>query len=204
MVLRATTRLIRLIAEIVVIIVVAFILSFVVRTLLVETYEVPSGSMEDTIQIGDRILSEKISYYFGEPQKGDIITFESPIQSEDSSSSYSVTTTDQDTANQEIFVKRVIATEGDTIDIRNGSVYVNGELLAEDYVKDGDPTVTFTSTYQDMEIEYPYTVPEDELWVMGDNRTNSRDSRYFGPIEVSSITGRVFFRYWPLHRFGLM
>lgn len=199
MVLRAASRLVRLVVEIVVIVVAALALSFIVRAFLVETYEVPSGSMQNTIQIGDRILAEKISYYFGDPQKGDIVTFVSPIQEDESVGTETILS-----GNQEIFVKRVIATEGDTVDIRNGSVYVNGELLEEDYIEDGNETFTFTSTYHDVEIEYPYTVPEGELWVMGDNRENSRDSRYFGSIEVSSVTGRVFFRYWPFSSFGLM
>lgn len=199
MVLRAASRLVRLVVEIVVIVVAALALSFIVRAFLVETYEVPSGSMQNTIQIGDRILAEKISYYFGDPQKGDIVTFVSPIQEDESVGTETILS-----GNQEIFVKRVIATEGDTVDIRNGSVYVNGELLEEDYVEEGNETFTFTSTYHDVEIEYPYTVPEGELWVMGDNRENSRDSRYFGSIEVSSVTGRVFFRYWPFSSFGLM
>ncbi len=199
MVLKAASRLVRLVVEIVVIVVAALALSFIVRAFLVETYEVPSGSMQNTIQIGDRILAEKISYYFGDPQKGDIVTFVSPIQEDESVGTETILS-----GNQEIFVKRVIATEGDTVDIRNGSVYVNGELLEEDYIEDGNETFTFTSTYHDVEIEYPYTVPEGELWVMGDNRENSRDSRYFGSIEVSSVTGRVFFRYWPFSSFGLM
>lgn len=199
MVLKTASRLFRLLVEIIVIVIAAIVISFLVRTFVVETYEVPSGSMEDTIQVGDRILSEKITYYFRSPEKGEIVTFVSPIQSDESTDGESLLS-----GNQEIFVKRVIATEGDVVNIFNGNLYVNGELLEEDYVKDGDPTYSFTTTYQGIEISYPYTVPEGEIWVMGDNRTNSRDSRYFGPVDVESVTGRVFFRYWPFSSFGFM
>ena len=184
MILKKASKALRFLIEILIIVVVAVALSVVIRIFLVETYEVPTGSMIPTIEIGDRILSEKITYYFNEPQKGDIITFVSP------------------TDNETILVKRVIATGGDVVDIVDGVLYVNGEEQEESYVY-GKPTYEM-DTNSGVTISYPYTVPEGYLWVMGDNRTNSSDSRVFGPVSVDSVTGRVFFRYWPLDRFGPM
>lgn len=171
---------IRLLIEIVVIIAVAIGLATLFTHFVIQPYEIPSGSMEDTIEIGDRVFSEKVSYAFGEPQRGDIITFEDP--------------TDPD----RILIKRVVATEGQTVELRNGLVYVDGVPLNEPY--------TLDRPSEDLEsgIEYPYTVPAGYVWVMGDNRTNSADSRVFGAIPVDSITGRAIFRYWPLDRLGLL
>ncbi len=183
--LKPVTGAAKFIFEILVVVVAALALSFVVRTFIVEVYEVPSGSMESTIEIGDRILSERISYHFNEPAKGDIVTFASPTEE-------GVT-----------LVKRVIATAGDVVDIANGNLYINGELQNESYTL-GKPTYELASGSNGKKISYPYAVPEGEVWVMGDNRTNSSDSRYFGSVPTSSITGRVFFRYWPFDRFGTM
>ena len=96
-------------------------------------------------------------------------------------------------------VKRVVATAGQTVDIVDGAVYVDGEPLEEDYV-DG----ALTEELAGSGIEFPCTVPEGELWVMGDNRTNSTDSRWFGSVPVESVTGRVFFCYWPWDRIGVV
>lgn len=160
------------------------VLSWGLRTFVVEAYEIPSGSMEDTIMTGDRLFYEKVTYYFEEPQRGDIVAFADPeIPSR-------------------ILTKRVIATGGETVDLIDGQVYVNNVPLNEPYV-DGEPSEPLTPAYG-TEITYPYTVPEGELWVMGDNRTNSQDSRYFGAIDVLSVTGKALLTYWPLDHFGLV
>ncbi len=135
-------------------------------------YYIPSGSMESTIEIGDMIFSEKVSYYFRDPEAGDIVTFEDPQVS------------------GRILVKRVIAVEGQTVDLIDGQVVVDGVALDESYAN--GPSYELS----DSVITYPYTVPEGYIWVMGDNRTNSQDSRYFGAVSVKSVTGRAFFVYW--------
>ena len=140
--------------------------------------------MLDTIQIGDRLIGEKISYHFSSPKQGDIVTF---IDPEDSKST---------------LIKRVIATAGQTVEFKDGVVYVDGEALDEPYTE-GKPTEPLAMQSANAgSIEYPYTVPEGCVWVMGDNRTNSLDSRYFGPIEVSSITSHGLFIFWPLSDAG--
>ncbi len=159
-------------------------LSWGLRTFVFQAYEIPSGSMEETIMTGDMVFSEKLSYYAGTPAQGDIITFADP-----------------EIASRTL-IKRVIATEGQTVDLRDGNVYVDGVKLTEPYT-DGKPSYPLTTAYG-TSITYPYTVPAGEVWVMGDNRTNSQDSRYFGSIPVDSVTGRAVLKYWPLSSFGLL
>lgn len=163
------------------IVVVAY---FGLRTFVVGTYEIPSGSMLDTIQIGDRVFSEKVSYYFRDPEQGDIITF-------------------ADSENpQRTLIKRVIAVGGQTVDLKDGYVYVDGKKLDEPYTE-GKQSLPLNTAYG-VSITYPYTVPDGYLWVMGDNRTNSADSRYFGAVSKDSVTGHANFTFWPLNRIGIL
>lgn len=167
--------------EFVVIIAVALVLAWGITTFVAQPYEIPSGSMEETIQINDRIISEKISYYTGSPKAGDIVTFTDP------------------TDPSRTLIKRVIAVGGQTVDLKDGVVYVDGEPLKESSYTGGKASEPLNSIAQ---VEYPYHVQEGYIWVMGDNRTNSSDSRYFGAVPVSSVTGRAVFRYWPLDSIG--
>lgn len=159
------------------------LVSYLLRAFVFQSYEIPSSSMEDTIMTGDLVFSEKVTYYFSEPEAGQIVTFEDPeIPSR-------------------TLIKRIIATGGQTIDLQDGNVYIDGVRQFEPYTE-GKPTYPLQSIGSS--IAYPYTVPEGELWVMGDNRTNSQDSRYFGAIPVSSLTGQAVLIYWPLDQFGLL
>ena len=169
--------------EFLLIFVIALVLIFPIRAFVAEYYYIPSGSMEETLQIDDRILSEKLSYYFDTPKQGQIVTFEG-IKEE---------------AGQTL-IKRVIAVGGQTVDLRNDSVYVDGEKLDEPYT-DGKESVPLSNSNG---ITYPYKVPQGEIWVMGDNRTNSLDSRVFGSVPVENVTGHAFWRYWPLNSFGAL
>lgn len=175
--------------EFVIIIVVAILLALFVLNFVARPYEIPSGSMLETIQLQDRVLSEQVSYYFGEPQQGQIVTFKE-IDDPDTAVDESETT----------LIKRVVAVGGQTVDIKNDAVYVDGEKLDEPYTL-GKPTEILPS---EAGIEYPFTVPEGYLWCMGDNRTDSSDSRVFGPVPVENVTGHAFLRYWPLSSFGLL
>ena len=161
-------------------------LTWGLRTFVFQAYEIPSGSMETTIMPGNMVLSEKLTYYGREPEPGDIVTFEDP---------------DPEHAGR-ILIKRVIATEGQTVDLRDGRLYVDGVLQDEPYTngKISEPL----HSYLFDEITYPYTVPPGGLWVMGDNRTNSQDTRYFGAIPASSVTGKGVFIYWPLFDIRLL
>ena len=163
---------------------VAFVfgLSWVLRTYVFQAYEIPSGSMEETIMVGDMVFSEKVSYYFRDPEPGDIVTFQDPE------------------IPGRVLIKRCIAVGGQTVDLVDGRVVVDGVALDEPYTR-GEPSYPLTP-YYGLTIDYPYTVPEGGLWVMGDNRTNSQDSRYFGAIKESSVTGKAIFIYWPLTDVG--
>ena len=166
---------------------VAVVISCValLRVFVFVPYEIPSGSMEDTIMPGDLVFSEKISYYIRTPERGDIVTFADP-----------------EVAGRTL-IKRVIATEGQTVDLVNGAVVVDGVTLDEPYTG-GKPSMPLTSTARDKVISYPYTVPSGCIWVMGDNRVSSQDSRYFGAVDARSVTGRAALVYWPFENFGLL
>lgn len=172
--------LLRSVGNIIFIIILVAILSWAMRTYVFMAYQIPSGSMQETIQVGDMVFSEKVTYYTRSPERGDIITFEDPEMP------------------NRILIKRVIATAGETITLENGKVCVDGVALNESYTR-GLPSYPLSSS-----VTYPYTVPEGSVWVMGDNRTNSSDSRFFGAIKVSSVTGKAIMVYWPVQDFGML
>lgn len=168
--------------ELLLTIVGTLLLALAIRLFVAETYAVPSGSMLETIQLGDRLVGEKVTLHWDAPQPGDIVTFEDPDGS-------GVT-----------LIKRVIATEGQVIDLQDGYVYVDGVQLDEPYVQ-GKPTYPLDGHAANLSenITFPYTVPSGCLWVMGDNRTNSLDSRYFGAVSLDSVTSKALFIFWPPH-----
>lgn len=142
--------------------------------------------MEPTIEIGDRVFSEQVTYrYFSDVKRGDVVTFLDPQNA-------SIT-----------LIKRVIAVEGQTVDMRDGMLFIDGAEQIEPYTR-GLPSQALETTLTGQPITYPYTVPEGEIWVMGDNRTNSADSRYFGSIDMTSVTGRAFVIYWPFNRIQML
>ena len=175
----------RTLVEFVIVIAVALVLAWGIQAFVVRPFEIPSGSMEETIQIGDRVLSEKVSGNAHDPQQFDIVTF-NDIEDPDRT-----------------LIKRVIATGGQSVDLRDGRVYVDGELVEDEQFTHGKPSEPLNpSPSLNQDIEYPYTVPQGYIWVMGDNRTNSSDSRYFGPVPIENVSGHAFFRYWPFDRLG--
>lgn len=155
-----------------------------IRTYVVEPFEVPSASMETTIMTGDRLFAEKVSYHFTDVQPGDIVVFSDPQ------------------VPSRVLVKRVIATEGQTVSMSGGTLYIDGVAQSELYVT--GETYPLSQTAGNVSISYPYVVPEGEVWVMGDNRGNSSDSRYFGSIDEDTIFGKAILTYWPLDRIGLL
>lgn len=153
---------------------------FIVLYLFVlSPHQVRGSSMDDTFHTGEYILTSKISYKFGSPKRGDVIVFKSP-------------------KNPDIdFIKRIVGLPGDTILIKDTQVLVNGNILDEKYIR--DKTNIPGGFIQD---GVAVTVPGGYLFVMGDNRPNSEDSRRFGFIPITDIIGKVFFRYFPITRFG--
>jgi signal peptidase I len=192
--------LLAVVRETVILVVLAVLLAVVFKTFLVAAFYIPSGSMESTLNISDRVLVEKVSYRFGDIEHGDVVVFvhdeagtepagpSNPVTGFFSSLGQAigvVPPSDRD------FIKRVIGLPGDTIDC-DGKVIRNGQKLTESYL---DPDVTTTGCEKTK-------VPPGELFVMGDNRTNSQDSRAFGPIQESDVVGRAFVRIWPLTHTG--
>lgn len=164
----------RWILETVLMVALAFALAQGIKTFILQPYVIPTGSMETTIMTNDRVLAEKLSYRWSTPQPGDIVVFDDPA----------------DRFPQ--LIKRVIATSGQTVDIKDGKVYVDGEPLSEPYLDDVQTTPGTVAT--------PITIPDGYLWLMGDNRPNSGDSRFLGPQPISAVHGRAFAIYWPLSR----
>ncbi len=160
--------------EIVEVIVLAAAISVVLNTFVVQVTEVLQISMVSTLHQGDRVLVSKVDYHFGPPSRCDIIVFHPPVEG--------VTIP---------YVKRVIGVAGDVIELRNGNVYVNGDP--------SECTGPHGATQPEPgEVRYPFTVPDGDVFAMGDNRLESTDSRSFGPVSVDAIIGKVILRFWPL------
>lgn len=161
-----------------IVLVVAILVAVGIRTFVVQTFFIPSASMEPTLMVGDRILVDKLSYRLHSVHRGDIVVFATP-PGEDAG------------PNVKDLVKRVIGLPGETISSAGGQVVINGKPLAEPWLPKG--TVTTGITTQ--------VIPPNEYFVMGDNRSDSQDSRFFGPIHRSLIVGRVVVKIWPLSSF---
>ncbi|NJK38020.1 MAG: signal peptidase I [Oscillatoriales cyanobacterium RM2_1_1] len=157
-------------------------LSLLIRLFIAEPRYIPSDSMVPTLQIGDRLLVEKVSYNWRSPQPGDIVVFAPPQQLR--AAGY--------TADQ-AFIKRIIGRPGQTIEVKNGEVYLDQQVLGEAYIAE-------PPEYQLNPVE----VPAGQYFVMGDNRNDSNDSHVWGFLPGQNIIGRAIFRFWPLERLGSM
>lgn len=182
--------------ELPVLVVIAFGIALLLKSFVVQAFYIPSASMEPTLQVGDRVLVEKISTRFGEPRRGDVVVFEkdlgAPLPDEDEDVFERIGNSFRElfgfpVGGKQDFIKRVIAVEGDTVEGREGRVFVNGEQIEEPYLPEGVETSEFG----------PADIPTDMVFVMGDNRSNSDDSRNFGPVPVSTVVGEAFLLIWP-------
>ena len=160
------------------IIIVALILSWGLRSTVVEAVTIPTGSMLPTIQLQDRLVVDELSYKLSEIKRGDVIVFH-PLATVDSSG--------------DLWIKRVIGVPGDKVEIKEGMVLVNDQALTEPYEM-AKPNYTFG----------PLVIPKDSYFVLGDNRNDSVDSHYWGVLPAKNVVGRALFRYWPLKSFGLL
>ena len=178
-------------------IVIAFALALLIKTFLIQAFFIPSQSMVPTLRVGDRVLVNKLVYDFGEIQRGEIVVFENPDLQEPDRNVF------QDVWHwiteglgfssdpTKDFIKRVIALPGETIEVRNGRVFVDGRRIEEPYV----------SSMRDRSDFAKFTVPQGHVFVMGDNRPNSQDSRSsLGPIPEDKIVGKAFVLLWPPSR----
>lgn len=169
----------RQILEFVITLAAALVLALALRTWVIEPFVVPTGSMLPTIQLSDQVLANKFIYRFEDPKPGDIVVFDDPM------------------GEVPTLIKRVIAVGGQTVDLRDGKVVVDGKALDEPYTH-GQPSDPLKGS----DVTFPLTVPKGYIWVMGDNRTKSKDSRWFGPIPLKMVRGKAFFTYLPLDRIG--
>jgi signal peptidase I len=177
--------------ELVIVVVVAVVIAVLLRTFVVATYSIPSGSMEPTLQIGDRIVVDKLAYHLHGVDRSNIVVFSTPPKENCAGPPVSD------------LVKRVIGLPGETISLASGKVYINGKYLAEPWL----PTVDQNSTEPGpsaapYSLHHAYRIPSGDVFVMGDNRPESCDSRFWGPISESTIVGKVDLRIWPLSRIG--
>ncbi len=160
-------------------IIIAFILAMVIRTFVVQAFKIPSGSMRPTFLEGDRILVNKFIYRFKSPERGDIVVFRYP---EDKTKD---------------FVKRLIAKSGETVEIKEGGIYINGNLVQEPH------TIREVYYYNRGDygaLDQKIKVPPDDYYVLGDNSSSSRDSRYWGFVPKKNLLGKALCIYWPLTR----
>jgi len=186
-----------------IVIVGALLVVVVIRTFLFQAFYIPSPSMYPTLKVGDRVLVNKLSYEAHGVHRGDLVVFDRPTCKGKERPTWATCTEGGEIKD---LIKRVIALPGDTYELRDGAVYINGQKLHEPYVakeatgvqKQSLPICLFPTA------SFKYVIPDGDVFVMGDNRTNSTDSRCFGPIPKSSIVGRAFIRVWPVSRIAFL
>lgn len=176
----------------------ALLVAVLIKTFLIQPFYIPSRSMVPELLVDDRVMVSKVSLWFGAPAAGDIVVFRNPgAPIEDRTIPEAVAKAVTDAlgirgSGADDLIKRVIATEGQTVEIRENHLIVDGEPLSEPYLPEG----VFMS---DMA---PRAIEEGQLWMMGDNRNESSDSRVFGPIDSETVIGKAVIRIWPFDRIG--
>ncbi|EKE12198.1 MAG: signal peptidase I [uncultured bacterium] len=153
---------------------------FFIYLLVMRPHKIDGQSMMPNFPDSEYLLTERVSYYLHDPERGDVVVFTPP------------------TTNLDEYIKRVIAVPGEKVMIKDGGVYIDGNLLTEPYLEDR----VYTSGGPFLQEGKEYLVPEDQFFVMGDNRPNSSDSRYWGPISKKTISGRAWVIYWPFDLAG--
>ncbi len=188
---RAIDRQIRTVVEWVAVAIGALAVALIIKTVLLQAFYIPSGSMEATLMRGDRVLVNKLSYDLHDVNRGDVVVFGKPPG---------------EGGDIDDLIKRVIALPGETVMFQDGSIFIDGLLLEEPYIEVGVPSLAKTPIPHcvNSPTADSCTVPEDRVFVMGDNREESRDSRFFGPIESDTIVGRAFLKVWPLSDVGFL
>lgn len=194
----------RAVVETVLLVGLAVVIAVVLRAFVAQAFRIPSASMEPQLLIGDRVVVSRLAYDLHDPRRGDIVVFDCPPaagcadRDDDALPVRALKTLAEALLLRqpevEEFIKRVIALPGETVEAHDGHVFVDGRRLVEPYLSAGTITAEFA----------PVTVEPDHLWVMGDNRGNSADSRVFGQIEQDTIVGRAIARVWPPTRIAFL
>ena len=192
--------------ELVVIVALAVGLAWTIQAFLIKPYRIPSGSMIPTLEIGQRVLVSRVNYHFSDPDVGDIVVFHPPAGADPpnercadpDAGQGTKAACDEGTAepSEETYIKRIVAGPGDRLYVQNGHPVVDGVEAEEDFTRpcNGAPTCDLPE-----EIE----IPDDQYFMMGDNRGSSDDSRVWGPVPRDEIIGQAFFTYWPPDRLGV-
>jgi signal peptidase I len=205
----------------VVIVALALGLALAIQAWLIKPYQIPSESMEPTLDVGQRVLVNRFIYHFEDPSVGDIIVFHPPDGADEEEGGECGQPTqrgepcDRPTTSEssENFIKRLVAGPGDTVRIIHGIAIVNGKVseAANGHIEKGGcgkplpPSQwRFAQGDEDCNFPKPIKIPPDHYFMMGDNRANSKDSRYWGPIPRAWIIGKAFATYWPPDRIGLL
>jgi len=196
--------------ELVVIVALAIGLALLIQAFLVKPYQIPSVSMEPTLDVGQRVLVDRVSYRFSDPQIGDIVVFHPP-QGADAGGKCGVTVhgsqpvdagepcpkpVDQEADTN--FIKRIVARPGDRLSVKDGHPVVNGVMAKEDFIN------PCPSGERSCNLRKTITIPPDHYFMMGDNRGSSDDSRFWGPVPRDWIIGEAFVTYWPPDRIGFL
>jgi signal peptidase I len=186
--------------ELLIIVAVALAMALVIQALLIKPFRIPSQSMEPTLEVGQRVLVDRVSLRFSEPHIGDIVVFRPPAGADGNTCGVDhgpeqacpEPTPGESDMN---FIKRVVGEPGDELTVVDGIVHINGEPLDEPYVRGN-------VACGNCNLSEPITIPPDHFFMMGDNRGSSADSRVWGPVPEDSIIGNAFFTYWPIDRIG--
>ena len=174
------------VVEVIETLVLTLVIFFVIQNFVAQPFQVKGSSMERTFVESDYVLVDRLTPRWSPYARGQVVVFQPPANW---------------TGPKEPFIKRVIGVGGDTVEVRDGQVFVNGVALDEPYLFHNDAGLVETTEAGD---QTRWVVPEGELFAMGDHRQVSEDSRVFGPIPVSSVIGRGVVRYWPLSEFGII
>ena len=153
----------------------AFLIAFLIKTFVVQPFKIEQQSMYPTLHPADRVFVNKFIYRFREPARGEIITFRAPD-------------------GKRILIKRIIATEGETVQIKKGRVFIDKKPIKENYLKTSPDYTDFKAT----------KIPKNSVFVMGDNRPNSGDSRLFGAVSEENLLGEAFLVYWPVEHLKIV
>lgn len=195
----------RLVREALIVVVGAMLIAFLLKLVVAQAFFIPSASMAPQLSVSDRVLVSKLSYRLHDPRRGDIVVFDCPVSEcgEDNDGggegvggalrAFGEGVGVIQPSTQE-FIKRVVALPGETVEASDGQVYVDGRRLIEPYLPPGTFTANLPAT----------TVPPGQVFVLGDNRANSSDSRVFGPVRRSAVVGRAVVTVWPLGRVSFL
>jgi signal peptidase I len=194
--------------EFVLIVVVALGLALGIQAFLVKPFRIPSGSMEPTLDIGQRVLVSRVNYHVSEPDRGDIVVFKPPTGADDNKNECGVPNFEVSTRGQacprstngrseQNFIKRIVALPGDRLKVIAGRVYIDGKLQKEPFIQTDDACDICN-------LPKEITIPPDHFFMMGDNRGASADSRFWGPVHEDQLIGQAFFTYWPPRRIGIL